>query len=215
MERYGKTANVFKRDHETHKLIEGEYSTDELAWLAKLEWEFTEKIDGTNVRIIWNDPDNPYVQVRGRSDNAALHPEVVEYLLSKHLVDRFHEVFTDIGIAPVCIYGEAYGAGIQKGGLYSPVKSFAAFDVKVGDIWLDRSNTYNVVSKLGLKHVPIVMRGPLIKGIEHVRRGLQSHFGEFYAEGLVARTPMGLLDRRGRRIVCKIKHKDVYNGEMP
>lgn len=211
MHPYGKTLNVFKRDPKTHKLIPGEYSSEELEALAKLRWEFTEKIDGTNVRVVWRPDDGNRLQILGRSDNATIHPEIVQYLMNKRLANWFPEIFPDIDV-PVCIYGEAYGAGIQKGGIYSPVKSFMAFDVKVGDVWLRRADVYDVASKLGLKRVPFIMDGPLIRGVEKVKRGLQSHFGEFYAEGLVARPPVMLFDRMGRTIICKIKHKELFSG---
>lgn len=196
MNPYGKTPNVFARDPETHKLIDGEYSTDELRHLAKLPWEFTEKVDGTNIRIIYEAATLSWISIRGRTDKATVDQGLLDYLHGKELGPMFKELFPDIGDAVVCVYGEGYGAGIQKGGLYSPVKSFAGFDVKVGHIWLDRGNAYDVISKLGLKRVPLVTTGPLVAGVERVRRGLQSQYGDFYAEGLVARTPMGLLTGR-------------------
>lgn len=211
MNQYEKTLNVFKRDPETKCPVFGEWASPELDLLQGLDWEFTEKIDGTNVRVIWwcNK-----VEVRGRSDNAEVHPEVTQYLMDKNLTERFTEIFPPAEFdVPICIYGEAFGAGIQKGGKYSPVKSFAAFDVKVGHIWLRRADAYDVASKLGLKRVPHVATGTLLAGVDRVSRGVTSHFGDFYAEGLVARPPVTLLNNRGERIMCKIKHKEFFCEE--
>ena len=53
MDQYHKIQTVYKRDPATkHKyLLEGEFSTPELEFLANCQWEWTEKIDGTNVRV--------------------------------------------------------------------------------------------------------------------------------------------------------------------
>jgi hypothetical protein len=40
------------------------------------------------------------------------------------------------------------------------------------------------------------------------RGGLKSQWGDFEAEGIVARPKVDLFDRGGNRIICKIKGKD-------
>lgn len=71
---YTKIPNIFKREmYGKNKLIEGEYSTPELEYLSDALWEFTEKVDGTNIRIVW---DGYRVSFAGRTDK-----EVSEYEL--------------------------------------------------------------------------------------------------------------------------------------
>ena len=210
MNPYGKTLNVYKRDPESHKLIPGHPASPEIEQLWSIDWELTEKIDGTNIRVIWDPVNYPeLVIIKGRTEKAQLHLELVKYFRPFELAPKFKEIFPDSPV-PICVYGEGFGAGIQKGGLYSPTKTFSAFDVKVGTVWLPRVDAIEIVEKLGLNFVPIIAHGPLTKAVALVWRGLQSQYGDFYAEGLVARPAFPLLDRRGHRVIVKIKHKELF-----
>ena len=51
---YPKIQSVFKRNEETHKFIDGEWSLPEFQYLAPCLWRATEKIHGTNIRVGWN-----------------------------------------------------------------------------------------------------------------------------------------------------------------
>ena len=53
MKEYHKIQSVFKRDIANGKIIEGKYSLPEFEYLKDNQWVFTEKVDGTNIRIIW------------------------------------------------------------------------------------------------------------------------------------------------------------------
>ncbi|MCP4900891.1 MAG: hypothetical protein GY906_28320 [bacterium] len=203
---YGKTHNCFRRDPDSHKLIPGHPATEEIALLWDIEWEFTEKIDGTNIRLIWI-PDEGVI-VKGRSDKAEL-PKGMKDCFDATLEELFNEHFPDV---PVCVYGEGYGAGIQKGGHYSETKRFAAFDIKIGHTWLPRVDFIEICQRLNLEMVPLITHGPLTKAVSLVRNGLKSKYGDFFAEGLVARPAMPLLDRRGHRILVKVKHKELYEA---
>lgn len=48
----------------------------------------------------------------------------------------------------------------------------------------------------------------LSQGIELVKHGITSYFGDFEAEGLVLKPLVMLVNRKGERIVTKLKHKD-------
>jgi hypothetical protein len=122
---------------------------------------------------------------------------------------------------PITLYGEGYGARIQKGGgNYIPDGvNFTLFDVRIGDKWLARSDVYEVAAKLGISHVPIVAVGNLhlmlalvagtpTKGVYVSGNGVKSTWGDFQAEGLVARPLVELQDGRGRRIISKLKTSD-------
>ena len=109
--------------------------------------------------------------------------------------------------------GEGYGAKIQKGGgNYRSDQDFVLFDVKVGDFWLRRADVVDVASKLSLEVVPVIDRGTLRNMIELVQKGFGSEWGDFPAEGIVAKPATELCTRGGRRIITKIKHKDFANG---
>lgn len=206
MQEYHKIQTVFKRDpanrHKT--LLEGEFSLPEFEFLKDNKWIFTEKVDGTNIRIMFN---GDVINFGGRTDRAQLPADLVARLQEKFLVqpDRFREEFPDGG----CLYGEGYGAGIQKGGgNYSDHKDFVLFDVRVGDWWLSRSDVIDVAQKFGVPFVPILAEGTLSEMVEAARSGITSSWGCFQAEGIVARPSTELQTRGGKRIITKIKCKD-------
>lgn len=205
---YHKITTVWKRDPATNcrTLIEGEYATPEFEYLANSGWYFTEKIDGINVRVIW---DGTQLTFRGRTDKAQMPPFLFEKLNEMFAIEKFEELYSDE--APMCLYGEGYGARIQKGGgNYIPDDvSFILFDVKVGDWWLKRDDVGDVALKLGIAPlVPIRGAGILQHGIDMVRGELPSVVGDCMAEGLVMRPAIDLCNRAGNRIIAKIKAKD-------
>ena len=55
MQTYNKIETVFNRDIEgTKRLILGSYRNETVKYLKNNIWQFTEKIDGTNIRIHWD-----------------------------------------------------------------------------------------------------------------------------------------------------------------
>lgn len=111
------------------------------------------------------------------------------------------------------IYGEGYGAKIQAGGgrYLSKSVSFIGFDVKVNDIYLLRDNAMEVFKKLGADTVPYFGQMTIDEAIDKVRTGFISAISEdrtLMAEGLVLSSPIGLKNRRGERLIVKIKYGD-------
>ena len=59
MSKYHKIDSVFLRDPENKRfLIEGSFARPEFEYLKDLQWTWTEKIDGKNIRIYWNGEDS-------------------------------------------------------------------------------------------------------------------------------------------------------------
>jgi hypothetical protein len=207
---YHKIDTVFKRDPATkfRTLLLGDYSQDAFGYLANNEWVFTEKVDGTNIRVMVA----PYiagggVTFGGKTDDAQIPTFLVRKLEERFLSQReaLSEAFRDGG----CLYGEGYGAKIQKGGgNYRQDQDFVLFDVKVGDWWLQRSDVADVAGQFSLDIAPIIGRGTLAEMVAMAQAGFNSTWGEFRAEGIVARPSVELKSRNGRRIITKIKHKD-------
>ena len=111
------------------------------------------------------------------------------------------------------IYGEGYGMKIQKGGgrYLSNSVSFIGFDVKVNDMYLLRDNAMEVFKKLGADTVPYLAQMTIDEAIEKVRKGFVSAISEdrtLMAEGIVLSSPLGLKNRRGERLIVKIKYMD-------
>ena len=88
---------------------------------------------------------------------------------------------------------------------------FILFDVKYNNWWLERKNCEDIANKCGIKIVPIVGYMTIPEAIDLVKKGFKSSISEdknLIAEGLVLKTPQGLLSRDGKRIITKIKHND-------
>ena len=205
---YTKIPGLYKREEQRpFNLIEGVYREPELELLKNIEWTFTEKVDGTNIRVIW---DGHNVVFGGRTDNAQIPSHLFTKLTELFLGTRNEQVFEQLfGESNVILFGEGFGAKIQKGGgNYSPSQEFVLFDVKIGDIYLERSNIEDIATKMGLAIVPIVGKGTLQQGVDIIKAGLTSTWGDFTAEGIVAKPSTELLNRKGERIITKIKTED-------
>ena len=213
MREYHKIQTVWHRDPATnHKtLLEGVWAEPEFQYLAMNDWVFTEKVDGTNIRVMIQDGK---ISFGGKTDNASLPAPLVERLSGRFHSqrDRLNEMFPD----GACLYGEGYGARIQKGGgNYRPDQDFVLFDVLVGDWWLAQSTQGEISAKLGIDVVPVIGSGTLLDMIEMARRGIVSAWGDFSAEGIVARPLVELKNRRGGRIITKIKTRDFPLATQP
>ena len=209
MKEYIKIETPFERDTEgSKKLIEGKWRNETVKFLKNETWVFTEKIDGTNISIVW---DGHKVEFHGRTERAQI---------PAHLVNRLNELFggevneelfeQTFGETPMILYGEGYGVKIQNGGLYRNDVDFILFDVYQPDkdIWLKREAVEDIARTFGIDVVPIIFAGDLQSGIDYVKRKPKSTIGTADMEGLVARPEVELKDRMGRRVIVKIKVKD-------
>jgi hypothetical protein len=204
---YHKIQTVFQRDPLTKfkTLLIGKFSLPEFAFLADCRWVFTEKVDGTNTRIMW---DGERIRFGGRTANAQIPVHLATALDDMfHGRDAlFHELFTG---GDICLFGEGYGPKIQKvGKLYREDHSFVLFDVRCGEVWLRREDVEKVAAALGIDVVPIIGYGTLQQMVDFARSGIVSTWGEFDAEGIVARPESEMRTRLGQRIITKIKCKD-------
>ena len=78
MREYHKIETVFNRSTDGDKrLIWGDYRNETVEYLAGNIWQFTEKIDGTNIRIHW---DGHNVEIGGRTDRAQIPKHLMDYL---------------------------------------------------------------------------------------------------------------------------------------
>lgn len=214
MNTYHKIQNIFKRNEKTHKLINGEYSSVEFEYLKNNKWDFTEKVDGTNIRILF---DGEKIYYKGKTDKAQTPPVLLEALHSifESKVDIFKKLFTfdphQVLASMVCLYGEGYGPKINKGGKYRDDHSFVLFDIKIGNWWLKQIDVWKIADALSIKSVPVVGQGTLIDAVSMCRKGFKSQWGDFPAEGIVARPQVELKSRNGNRIIVKLKLKDFDN----
>jgi len=172
------------------------------------------------------------VRIAGKTDNAQIPPKLLKFMEDNYPKDK---VLASLGLKefiPVnewesehnwleydqipniyTIYGEGYGAGIQKaGGNY--IKNgvgFIVFDVKVNDIYLKTDARDEIANKLGAPIVPLMGYFTLDEAIEYVRNGFKTGLWDnkdFIEEGLVLRPAFGLKNRMGKRLIVKVKYED-------
>ncbi|MBT8420746.1 MAG: RNA ligase family protein [Gammaproteobacteria bacterium] len=174
-------------------------------YLAHNQWAFTEKVDGTNIRVYVKEGN---VRFGGKTDNAQI-PTRLLTALDDLFTPKHDALLASFKDADVCLYGEGYGAKIQKGGgLYRQDQGFVLFDIRIGQWWLQREDIEEIAGRLGIDIVPIVGHGTLDDMVDRVRSGFDSQWGGFAAEGIVARSTVELQTRGGERIITKIKAKD-------
>lgn len=210
MTEYGKIETLYERDIKTFKVHAGELK-NRIYGLLKT-WHWTEKVDGTNIRCVWA---GGKLTFGGKTDNAQIHADLIKWLYEHVSAAKLQELFPaqEDGGNDVVIYGEGYGAGIQKGGGdYSPEKKLIVFDVLVGGKWwLSDENVRDIAAKLGLEVAPSFGEMTLEDATELVRKGFKSkcavNLGKD-AEGLVGRPLETLFDKKGHRLITKLKTKD-------
>ena len=227
---YTKIDTCFKRelDHSSklYNCIMPEWglTRPEFEALKNLPWEATEKIDGTNMSYQYNyrlelDGFSEHLDIHGKTDKAQIPAHLLAKMQELVTIEKIREIFVkeDTVSLDVQIFGEGYGVKIQKGGNYiKDGVDFILFDVKIGNMWLTREACEDIASKLGLMIVPLIGKMTIPEAIEFVKKGFKSTIAEnrdYDAEGLVLKAPLGLLDRRGERIITKIKTCDFRQRE--
>jgi ATP-dependent RNA circularization protein (DNA/RNA ligase family) len=219
MKTYSKIETLLNRDENFRVTDEFRLPTFGIIY----KWVVTEKVDGTNIRIRfnWSDAGMNY-DIGGKTDNAQIPVKLYDVLnpLAKEMLDEVAKIFEEFGLDSLTLYGEGYGPGIQKGHLYRDDLGFILYDILVDDkAWLDDNQVTANAKRLGLERVPILSNGDSVEEIiEYVRDGFPSlvaskHDKVHQAEGIVARPAVPLYDRRGERVIFKLKTKDFKAGK--
>lgn len=207
MVEYTKIETIFERDMDgTKKLIEGKFRNETVEFLKDNRWIGTEKIDGTNVGIVW---DGHKVSYQGRTERAQIPTHLMNKLIEMFGGTVNEEVFEQkFGEMQVILFGEGYGAKIQKGGgNYRSDVSFILFDVYLpeSNLWLKRDAVEDIAKTFGIDAVPVVYEGNLAGAVGFIKGKPKSTIGTADMEGIVCKPAVDMLDRMGRRLVVKIK----------
>lgn len=181
-------------------------------------WDVTEKIDGINIRVMLSAEGE--LTFGGRGENTQWPTGFLQYLTNTFTAEKMKAVFWRPEPTAAILYGEGYGAGIQKGGSYRPDKAFRLFDVLVDNKWwLDQTAIDDIAGKLAIKTVPYLGRYTLNQISEMVKVGVPSAAAfqdsgqRRMAEGVVARPIETLFDKKGARLIIKLKTKDFTGGK--
>jgi hypothetical protein len=204
---YNKIETLWKRDMDgSKKLLEGQFRNPTVEFLKDNIWQFTEKVDGTNIRVYW---DGHKVSFGGRTDNSQIPASLINYLNATFGTNETEQIFEEkFGETPVILFGEGYGPKIQKGGSYRKDVSFILFDVYISGNYQSRESVEDIAKSFGIDIVPIIFEGTIQEGIDFVKTHPDSTMGTTKMEGLVGRPKVEMRDRCGKRVIVKIKWED-------
>lgn len=204
LSKYPSIPNLLKRDPETHEILPG-FSHPVFEYLFDCKWHTAAKLDGTNIRIEFDEKGD--FTVKGRTDRANLKPALVEAISAQ--MEPYRGFWTN-----QTIVGEGTGPGIQKGWeRYGNEYKFTAFDIVWDDgRYADKEETFSSLEEAGIP-TPEWSFMTLREATELVYNGLGSYPAPHeYEEGLVctAMIPWHVGDRQP---VVKVKHRYIFQNE--
>lgn len=209
MKEYHKIETIFERDEKTKKLIDGKFRNATVEFLRNCDWEFTEKVDGTNIRVHW---DGHKVEFGGRTDRATIPQDLLDRLETLFGGYENEQIFEQkFGDKEVFLFGEGYGHKIQGvGDQYREDVDFILFDVMINGYYQPRESVVDIANYFNIDVVPIVLTGTIQEGIDYVKTNRKSTIAKNGAEleGVVGRPKMEVFDRTGNRLIVKIKYRD-------
>jgi RNA ligase-like protein len=184
------------------------------------KWIVTEKVDGTNIRVS-KTLGTPGVEFNGRSDNAQIPGDLVQYIIETFTEAKMDGLFLldSMPGTRITLFGEGYGGSIQKGAGkygYPMEKQVILFDALIempeGDCyWQSDDVVTRFADLLGVQRVPVLGEFDLNEIVTLVRVGVPSRISlteGAISEGIVARTREPLFDARGNRLILKLKTSD-------
>ncbi len=205
-------------DHKPRKslLILGDYACPEFETINR--WQVDEKVDGTNIRIIW-EPENPFSpSYGGRTDNAQLPSHLLVHLQETFTREKLFKQFPDV--KKVVLFGEGYGPKIQAcGSRYRDDPSFILFDVWIDGWWIQKDNVLEIADQLDIEHTVVVNNiMPTAEVIDFVKMHPKSYVAQdssLVMEGIIARAyPLMLFRNHKTPIMFKLKVKDFEDIEI-
>jgi len=207
MKEYQKIETLYKFDNATHKFKKELYNPI-VDYLKDCSWIVSEKIDGTNIRVHW---DGHRVEWSGRTDASQL-PKEVEMLLQEKFGESEIIFEQNFGEKEVFLFMECYGGKIQ-GGLYGGKERLIGFDVMINDTYLDKMVIKDIFDKFNVETIEFKVVSNLQVAIDYVMNHAEhsEHCDDKYneIEGLVCVPAVRLYDNQGKRIIVKIKKKDL------
>jgi len=219
---YAKTINLWKRDLETKLVIPSEYSEPEFENVNY--WQVTEKIDGRNMRIIFEHPmyplvNVPVVRIGGRTERSRNPSNLVSYMESFFTQARMSLTFPDA--KEVILFGEGIGTKIQgKNHPYSDKPNFILFDVWVDGNWQTQERVREIAWIFCVRHAPVIFNHVTKEDIinylldkPNSLLGRHNH-KDFVMEGIIARSDPLMLFRNGKVLKFKLKINDMIKAGL-
>ena len=183
-----------------YKHIDNLYKNQDI--LLFRECYATEKVHGTSAHIKFQEGELSFFS------GGIKHSSFVDIFNQEGLLSKF----VAIGPPEITVYGEAYGGKIMKmSDTYGKELSFIAFEIKIGEDWLNVPNAEAVALSLGLEFVPYIRIPTDLNTINSIRdlpsevairRGCGS---DKPREGIVLRPIIEVRKNNNERIVAKHK----------
>ncbi len=193
---------------------DGEFACQEFEYLFNNQWVWSEKLDGTNIRIYvnWSEEYGIHTfEVKGKADDSVIPKDLMDWIWNWIEIKQklIHETLPN---KDTILYGEGIGKGIQKVGHCYGQQHFKLFDVYINGFWLKKEAVKDIASKINLDTVT-TWTGTIQDAIDKVKTLPKSIFGDFTLEGYVGVPLIGLLDVQHRRIITKIKVCDFVHKQ--
>jgi hypothetical protein len=181
-----------------------------------------EKIDGTSAHVTFKS---------GRLAlfaGGASYEQFVKIFDQDALTKKFEAMM--LGDKSICVYGEAYGGKMQgRSKTYGDTLKFIAFEVKIGDSWLNVPDAEKIVLDLGLEfvHYKLIKTDLALIDAERDAPSEQARRNGCFAntdkygycppsrEGVVLRPTEELTKNNGERIICKHKRDESRETATP
>jgi Rnl2 family RNA ligase len=192
----------------------------------------TEKLHGTNFRVHFPAGMTSIAEVQfggrneefGNGDGSTFYGgrPVAWFKSRPELLERMRATFASYGFSEVTVFGEAYGAGVQKGIRYATDDAlmFRAFDIAVAENLVTYDLFVELCERMDLPRVPEIWRGePSLAAFdallekpsaEGIANGVSDEAN--VSEGVVIRANPLLRDVFGQWLV--IKHKSEKFAEV-
>lgn len=164
-----------------------------------------EKIHGSSAHIGWN---KGLIKFFSGGES---HERFTDLFDHSFLTEKFKEIDRQ----KITVYGEVYGGECRgMSATYGKEMRFAAFDVCIGDRWLqvDQADGFCRALKLDFVHwvvlptdIAILDKERDSNSVQAVKNGILEPRKR---EGIVLRPPFEVTMNNGERIICKHKRKD-------
>jgi len=136
-------------------------------WVPRAKYTLWQKIRGFLHRVTGTEDPNRWEFVFG-SNNVQLqdkpdHKGFYDSNVYREAVDQYN--LRNVIPKGVVVYGEVYGAGVQKGYDYGlPFsRELALFDAKRDGIWLTHDALWALADQMKVPCVPVLYRGPFVR----------------------------------------------------
>ena len=215
---YPKLKNLHKRDPADNKVID-EF-TDEIfspEQLGNAGWTWREKMDGTNLRIIW---DGHRAEYRGRTDRAQFSDGQTMFLDEKIKSPAFEELLEQtFASTEAVLFGGLIGNKLQGNPHKIDGYEIRVYDAFVAGWWLLPASVDELANDLGLGSAEIICVAPIgnmhqvMKNIAAQSEFFEGEAGPFeYIEGIVGTAPGSVLGRNGSILRVKLKLENYKSG---